>query len=88
MTEIKGQKSKISKATALGAMVFALYSLLLAPCSAVQAQQPGKVARIGFLDRSTSSALQVSPFLQELSKLGWVEVKEYHLRVQIRRGEN
>ena len=32
MTEIRGQKSEISKATVLVSMVFALCSLLLAPC--------------------------------------------------------
>jgi putative tryptophan/tyrosine transport system substrate-binding protein len=55
----------------------ALCSLLLAPCSAVEAQQPGKVRRIGFLDRSTASgsALFVDAFRQEISKLGWVEQK-------------
>jgi putative tryptophan/tyrosine transport system substrate-binding protein len=49
MIEIRGQKSEISKATALGAMVFALCFLLLAPCSSVQGQQPKKVPRIGYL---------------------------------------
>ena len=46
MTEIRGQKSEISKATALGTMVFALCVMILAPCSAVKAQQK-KVPRIG-----------------------------------------
>ena len=36
-----------------------LCSLLLAPCSAVDAQQPGKVFRIGFLDNSTASGSAV-----------------------------
>ena len=34
------------------AMVFALCSLLLAPCSSAQAQQPKKVSRIGYLSNS------------------------------------
>ena len=34
------------------AMVFALCSLLLAPCSSVDAQEAGKVFRIGFLDKA------------------------------------
>jgi putative ABC transport system substrate-binding protein len=43
----------------------------------VQAQQPGKVFRIGFLDASTASgsAVLVDAFQQELSKLGWIEGK-------------
>jgi putative tryptophan/tyrosine transport system substrate-binding protein len=55
----------------------ALCSLLLAPCSAVDAQQPGKIFRIGFLDNSTASgsAVLVDAFRRELSKLGWIEGK-------------
>jgi putative tryptophan/tyrosine transport system substrate-binding protein len=55
----------------------ALCSLLLAPCSAVDAQQSKKIFRIGFLDSSTASgsAVLLEAFRQELSKLGWVERK-------------
>jgi putative ABC transport system substrate-binding protein len=58
-------------------MVFALCSLLLAPCSVVEAKQAEKVARIGFLDNSTAagSAVLVDAFRQELGKLGWIEGK-------------
>ena len=54
----------------LGAMLFAL-------CGSVDAQQTGKVFRIGFLDLSTASgmAVLVDAFRQELSKLGWIEGK-------------
>ncbi len=57
-------------------MFLALCSLLLAPCCAVDAQQTGKIFRIGFLDGSTASgsAVLVEAFRQELSKLGWSEV--------------
>ena len=43
----------------------------------VDAQQTGKVFRIGFLDASTAfgSAVLVEAFRQELSKLGWIEGK-------------
>jgi ABC-type uncharacterized transport system substrate-binding protein len=42
-----------------------------------EAQQPGKIFRIGFLDPSTPSgmAVMVDAFRQELSKLGWFEGK-------------
>ena len=42
-----------------------------------QAQQTGKIFRIGFLDLSTASgsAVLVEAFRQELSKLGWIEGK-------------
>ena len=41
------------------------------------AQQTGKIFRIGFLDSSTASgsAVLVDAFRQELSKLGWIEGK-------------
>ena len=53
----------------------ALCSLLLVPCSAVDAQQPGRIFRIGFLDASTASgsAVLVDAFREELRKLGWIE---------------
>ena len=40
-----------------------------------QAQQPGKIFRIGFLDASTASgsAVLVDAFREELRKLGWIE---------------
>ena len=44
-----------------------------------QAQQTGKIFRIGFLDKSTASgsAVLVEAFRQELSKLGWIEGKNF-----------
>ncbi len=41
------------------------------------AQQPGKIFRIGFLDSSTASGIAVllDAFRQELRKLGWIEGK-------------
>jgi putative tryptophan/tyrosine transport system substrate-binding protein len=43
----------------------------------VDAQQTGKVPRIGFLDSSTASgmAVLIDAFRQELGKLGWIEGK-------------
>jgi putative ABC transport system substrate-binding protein len=60
-------------------ILLALCSLLLAPCSPVDAQQAGKIPRIGFLDSSTasSSTVLVEAFRQELSKLGWIEGKNF-----------
>jgi putative ABC transport system substrate-binding protein len=51
--------------------------VLLAVAVIAEAQQPGKVFRIGFLDNSTasSSTVLVEAFRQELSKLGWIEGK-------------
>jgi ABC-type uncharacterized transport system substrate-binding protein len=54
-----------------------LCALLHALCAHARAQQPTKVARIGFLDASTASgsAVLVDAFRHELSKLGWIEGK-------------
>jgi putative ABC transport system substrate-binding protein len=57
--------------------VFAIVAALT-PCAArTDAQQTGKIFRIGFLDPSTPSgmAVMVDAFRQELSKLGWFEGK-------------
>jgi putative tryptophan/tyrosine transport system substrate-binding protein len=51
--------------------------MLFALCSHAEAQQTGKVSRIGFLYPSTpsGSAVLVDAFRQEMSKLGWIEGK-------------
>ena len=55
----------------------ALCSLLLAPCSAVEAQQPAKVPRIGYLTAASLSdiAARTEAFRQGLRELGYVEGK-------------
>jgi putative tryptophan/tyrosine transport system substrate-binding protein len=57
--------------------VLALSAMLFALCWSAQAQQTGKVFRIGFLDSSTASgmAVLIDAFRQDLSKLGWLEGK-------------
>jgi putative ABC transport system substrate-binding protein len=56
---------------------FALCAMLFALCGAVDAQQTGKIFRIGFLDAGTTSGSAVlwEAFRQELLKLGWIEGK-------------
>ena len=46
-------------------------------CSSVEAQQPGKTFRIGFLDNNTAagSAGLLDVFRQEMLNLGWIEGK-------------
>ena len=53
-----------------------------------EAQQPTKILRIGFLDPSTASgsAVLVDAFRQELSKLGWIEGKNF--TIEYRFAEN
>jgi putative tryptophan/tyrosine transport system substrate-binding protein len=52
-------------------------TLIVASLQLADAQQTGKIFRIGYLDPSTasSSAVLVEAFRQELSKLGWIEGK-------------
>ena len=71
-----------------GAKSLAVGVLFCAMSVSVQAQQPGKVLRIGFLDPSTASgsAVLVNAFRQELSKLGWIEGK--NLIIEYRFAEN
>ena len=62
-------------------MLFALYV-------PVEAQQPGKIFRIGILDPSTASGSAVvwEALRQELSKLGWIEGK--NIAIEYRFAEN
>ena len=64
-------------------------SMLLAPCAAVEAQQPGKIFRIAFLDASTESgsAVLVEPFRKELNKLGWIEGKNITIEYRFAEGQ-
>ena len=52
-------------------------TVFLLTVSSADAQQTGKVPRIGYLDNSTASGIAVflEAFRQELSKLGWIEGK-------------
>jgi putative ABC transport system substrate-binding protein len=71
-------------------VLLALCSLLLAPCSPAQAQQPTKISRIGYLDSSSASgsAVLVEAFRQELTKLGWNEGKNIAIEYRFAEGKN
>jgi putative tryptophan/tyrosine transport system substrate-binding protein len=71
---IEGSAIQNSKWAALLAL-----AVSFALCGAVaQAQQPGRIFRIGFLDSSTAAGMAVllAAFRQELSRLGWIEGKD------------
>ena len=53
------------------------------------AQQAGKVPRIGFLDGSTASGIGVlvKAFLHELSKLGWIEGRNFTIEYRFAEGK-
>jgi putative ABC transport system substrate-binding protein len=64
--------------------IFAIV-ITFALCAArADAQQPGKVSRIGVLDPSTASGSAVlwETFRQELTKLGWIEGKNTTIEYQ------
>jgi putative ABC transport system substrate-binding protein len=69
-------------------LTLALGVLLLTLSFSAEAQQTGKIFRIGILDPSTASgsAVLLEAFRQELTKLGWIEGKT--IIVEYRFGEN
>ena len=54
------------------ALFLALCSMLLAPCSSVQAQ-PARTIRIGYLGSSSSLTGGEKDLVEELRKRGWIE---------------
>src|SRR5262245_7588314 len=74
--------------TALASILFA--GALLAVAVTVEAQQPGKIFRIGFLDNSNASgmAVMVDAFRQQLGKLGWIEGKNIAIEYRFAEGKN
>src|SRR4030095_15264574 len=67
---------------ALGAMLFAF-------CGSVDAQQAGKIFRIGFLDSSNASGMAgvLGPCQQELNKFGWIEGKNIAIEHRFAEGK-
>ena len=70
-------------------ITFALSAMLFALCVPAQAQQPGKVARIGFLTAASLSviALRTEAFRQGLRELAYVEGKTIALEWRAADGE-
>jgi putative ABC transport system substrate-binding protein len=88
--KIGDQKSELSRSLALHSLLLALrYSavLLFALCSPGEAQQAGKIPRIGFLITSSPSAMapRLEAFRQGLRELGYIEGK--HIVIEQRYGE-
>src|SRR5262245_61503859 len=77
--EKKGMRKKIT--------VLTLCAVLFALCVVAEAQQTGKIFRIGWLDPGTASgmAVLVDAFREEMSKLGWIEGK--NIIIEYRFGE-
>jgi hypothetical protein len=72
------------------AMVFALCSMLLAPCSSAQAQQPKKVPRIGILHGASASsvAARTEAFREGLRERGYVEGKNILIEYRYAEGKS
>src|SRR5262245_30829576 len=70
--------------------VVVLSAVLVALSVPVDAQQAGKIFRIGFLDNSTASGMAVllDAFKQEMSKLGWIEGKNIAFEYRFAEGKN
>jgi len=68
-------------------MVLALGATLLTLCFSVEAQQRGKIPRIGYFDSTTAagSAVRREAFWQDMRKLGWIEGK--NIAIEYRYGE-
>ena len=66
-----------------------LATLFLANVSIADAQQAGKVPRIGFLDSSNASGMAglLGAFQQELNKLGWIEGKNITIEHRFAEGK-
>ena len=69
---------------------FFLCAMLFALCLRAEAQQTGKVARIGFLDNTTASGslVRLEAFWQEIRKLGWIEGKNIAIEYRFAEGKN
>ena len=70
-------------------LIYTLLALILTTHLS-EAQQTGKVARIGYLDGSTASGSDflVEAFRQELSKLGWIEGKNITIEYRFAEQKN
>ncbi|HXV48303.1 MAG TPA: ABC transporter substrate-binding protein [Candidatus Binatia bacterium] len=69
--------------------VLALSAMLFALSGSVDAQQPGKIFRMGILDPTTASGSAVfwEALRQELSKLGWIEGKNIAIEYRFAEGK-
>ena len=76
-------KGKMNRRTAIQRLA----TFFLTSASLAQAQQAGKIFRIGYLDNSTASSMAglLEVFWQEMRKLGWIEGK--NIIIEYRFGE-
>src|SRR5215510_6695867 len=84
--EARGKQKNMTKRITL----WLLATLFLANVSLADAQQPGKIFRIGYLENSTASgsAVLLEAFRQEMSKLGWIEEKNITIEYRFAEQKN
>ena len=70
--------------------LFAIVVALTVSGAVVSAQQPTQIPRIGYLDNSTASgsAVLLEAFRQELSRLGWIEGKNFTIEYRFAEQKN
>ncbi len=77
--------------TTIGLISTLALGLLVGPLPA-EAQQAGKVYRIGWLGPTgpgkSESMAYVEPFLDQLRKLGWIEGKQFHMEYRSPQGKS
>ncbi len=93
MREVRDQKSAVRKTLSLGPLLLTLSFLsgfVLAPCSSAEAQQTGKIPRIGvLLPWSPASGVSLSflkAFREGLHELGYVEGRTFAIEYRYAAG--
>jgi putative tryptophan/tyrosine transport system substrate-binding protein len=88
ITRSDNRKSKIANQKWLGLSVIAF--VLVVTGAVAEAQQTGKVPRVGFLGTSTAagSAVLLEAFWQEMRKLGWIEGKNITIEYRFAEQKN
>jgi putative ABC transport system substrate-binding protein len=86
--KFKSAFRNLKSAILLRVMFLALCSMLLTPCSAVEAQQPAKIPRVVWLTTGSPSIIsgRVEAFRQAMRELGYVEGK--NILVEARGADN
>ena len=84
---MREKKKKTIFCVALCALLLALCSLLLAPCFTAQAQQQGKVYRIGYLGAGSPKDIVIEGFRQGLRELNYIEGKNIAIEPRFSAGK-
>src|SRR5262245_45959384 len=90
MTEVRDQRSGVSKSHARSARLFALcclVALLLALCFSAEAQQPKKVPRIGYLSNSSGNRQPEEGFQKGLRERGYIEGQNIFIEWRFSKGK-